>query len=79
MSVVLGVMARCFVMFFANLIILPIYYRIPFTVVVGISPLIVVFNIVQGSVNILGACIIYEALERRIPSLIGGERAANHL
>lgn len=59
-SFILGVSARCFVMFFPNLFLFPL----------EISPLIALFNAIQGSISILGGFFIYEALKRRIPSLI---------
>lgn len=59
-SVASGILTRCFVMFFPNLFLFPL----------EISPLIALFNAIQGSISILGGFFIYEALKRRIPSLI---------
>ena len=59
-SFLLGIAFRCVAMFFANLLILPI----------GLSPLIAVFNVIQGSVSIFVGYLIYEAVKKRMPSSI---------
>lgn len=59
-SFILGVSTRCFVMFFPNLFLFPL----------ALSPLIALFNIIQGSISILGGFFIHEAIRRRIPSVI---------
>jgi len=69
-SFLLGVLARCSVMFFANLVVLPSFYHMPFAVAVSVSPLIVAFNVLQGSLGILGGYFLHEALRRRVPSLV---------
>lgn len=65
-----GVSARSVIMAFANLLVLPAHNQIPFLLVIGISPLIVAFNVIQGSISILGGYFIYEAIKLRLPSLI---------
>jgi len=66
----LGILTRCLVMFFSNLLVLPAYYKIPFMLVLGMSPLIAAFNVIQGSISVLGGFFIYEAIKERIPYLI---------
>jgi len=68
-SYALGIASRVLVTTLANLVVLPSYQGIPFEMTVQLSPLLGVFNILQGSLSILGGYIIYEALIRRIPSL----------
>lgn len=67
-SLILGVSTRCLIMFVLNLVVLPEYYNMSFPVAIGISPLIVVFNAIQGSINILCGYSIYNATKRRILS-----------
>jgi hypothetical protein len=69
MSLLLGLLARCLIMFFANLLVLPTYYQTPFATTLAISPFIALFNAVQGSISILGGLLIFEAVKKRIPSL----------
>jgi len=59
-SFLFGIAFRCVGMFFSTLIILPI----------GLSPLIAVFNVIQGAVSIFGGYLIYEAVKKRMPSSI---------
>ena len=67
---IFGCSLRILVMFFANLIIQPYFYQMPFDSVLLLSPSIGVFNLIQGFLNIFGGYLIYEALKRRFPSLI---------
>lgn len=69
-SLVAGILTRCLVMFFANLLVLPAYYQTPLGVAVAISPLIALFNVGQGSISVLGGFFIYEAIRKRIPFLV---------
>jgi riboflavin transporter FmnP len=55
-----AITVRCFVMFLLNLLLFP----------VGISPLIAAFNVIQGSISILGASSLHEIIKTRAPSLI---------
>jgi riboflavin transporter FmnP len=55
-----AITVRCFVMFLLNLLLFPI----------GISPLIAAFNVIQGSISILGASSLHEIIKTRAPSLI---------
>jgi len=67
MSGVLGVALRCLIMFFVNLAIQPVYYGTPLMGVLLLSPLVALFNAIQGSISILGGYLIYEAVMRRTP------------
>ena len=67
---IFGCSSRILVMFFANLIIQPYFYQMPFDSVLLLSPSIGVFNLIQGFLNIFGGYLIYEALKRRFPALI---------
>jgi riboflavin transporter FmnP len=71
-----GVASRSLTMFFANLIILPLYYRIPQTAAILISPLIVAFNVVQGFIGIILGYFLYETLIRRTSYLITRKKQA---
>lgn len=64
-ALIFGVTSRSITMFFANLVILPLYYKIPQTAAILISPLIVAFNVIQGSISILLGYVLYETLIRR--------------
>jgi riboflavin transporter FmnP len=60
-----GVASRSLAMFFANLIVLPVYYGLPQTAAFFLSPLIVAFNVAQGFIGIILGYFVYEALIRR--------------
>lgn len=68
-SLILGVTLRCLIMFFANLIILPIYYGTPQIAVIGLSPIVVVFNCIQGTISVILGYFLYSAITSRISSL----------
>jgi len=68
-SYALGILLRVLVTTLANLVVLPSYQGMPFELTVQLSPLLGAFNVLQGSLSILGGYVIYEALIRRIPSL----------
>jgi riboflavin transporter FmnP len=55
----LGISLRCLSMAVLNMLIFTIYY-VPFTIA---------FNAIQGSISILGAYFIYEAIKKRAPYL----------
>jgi riboflavin transporter FmnP len=65
-----GVASRSLTMFFANLIILPMFYGILQTAAILTSPLIVAFNVVQGFIGIILGYFLYETLIRRSSYLI---------
>jgi len=64
-SLLSGLTLRSLTMFFANLIVLPLYYQYPQTAAILISPLIVAFNIIQGSISILLGYFLHETITRR--------------
>lgn len=66
---ILGVLFRCVIMFFANLLVLPLFTPLSFLQVLAVSPLVAVFNAIQGSISIFGGFLIYEAVKKRIPSI----------
>ena len=57
LAYVFGISSRCITMFFANLLI--------FSSVM--SFLIAAFNVIAGSISILGGFLIYEAIKKRFP------------
>jgi riboflavin transporter FmnP len=66
-----GITIRVFVMAVANILLLPLFFSLWYTVetVLFLSPVIAVFNILQGAVSALGGFAIYEAIIRRLPSM----------
>jgi hypothetical protein len=66
-----GVLTRCLVMLFVNLPVSTMVYQMPFEAALGLSPFIVAFNAAQGSLGILVSFFVYEAVRRRVPSLVG--------
>lgn len=70
-SVVVGVFTRSIIMGVANLAVLPIYYGTLFSVAVGMLPLLVVFNAIQGGMTVLLGYFLYEAYTKRVPTQRG--------
>jgi len=68
-SLSLGVAARAIVMTAACIALLPLFYCIPLTMVIGLGPVVAVFNVIQGSLNIVAGYLLYEALGKRLRSL----------
>ena len=52
----------------SNLIILPSYYGMPYSVAVGLLPVIGAFNAIQGGMTVLVGYALYEAYLRRVPT-----------
>ncbi len=69
-SIILGVTLRVTTMLITNLIVLPNFYGIPFNEALLLSPLIGVFNLIQGFISMSAGYLIYEAIAKRAPSLI---------
>jgi riboflavin transporter FmnP len=67
-SVIAGVTLRIAVMSVSNLIILPSYYGMPYSVAVSLLPVIGAFNAVQGGMTVLVGYGLYEAYVRRVPT-----------
>ena len=71
LATVSGITIRVIVMAVANILLLPLFFSLWYTVetVLFLSPVIAVFNILQGAVSTLGGFAIYEAIIRRLPSM----------
>ena len=65
---VIGLMLRIIVMMIANLIVLPNAYGIPWSVVIGMIPMLGVFNAIQGAISIFLGNFLNEAYKLRIPN-----------
>ena len=65
-SIVLGVLLRILSMSVWNLVVLPYAYGMPFGVVVGMLPLLGVFNGIQGTITTFIGYVLYEAYTRSI-------------
>lgn len=61
-----GVGLRVASMHLANWILLPIFYGIPEPVVLGLLPLIDLFNLIQGGINLAFALIIYDIIPKEL-------------
>jgi len=72
LSVIVSVALRIATQSVMNLIVLPVYYGMPYNVVVGLLPMIGVFNAIQGTITVLLGYLLYEAYVRRV----GGGLAA---
>ncbi len=57
-----AVVSRVAVMTVDNYVFLPFFYGIPVGVVVGILPLIAVFNLIQGVINVVPAYLVVDRL-----------------
>jgi riboflavin transporter FmnP len=66
LSLLAGVALRIAILTIANLIILPTYYGMPYTVAVSLLPMIGIFNAIQGVLTILFAYLLYGAYVRRV-------------
>ena len=67
-SVTLGLLSRVVVMSLWNIVVLPNYQGIPYDYVVGLLPMLGVFNAMQGAISTLLGYTLYEAYTRRVPS-----------
>jgi riboflavin transporter FmnP len=65
-ALTLGILSRCIVMFFTNLLVLPLFYSMD---AISLSLFITAFNAIQGSISILGGLLIYKAIKKGIPSI----------
>ena len=65
-SIISGVALRVLITCIANLIVLPTYYGMSSIVVVGLLPMIAVFNVIQGSITVLLGHLLCDAYLRRI-------------
>ena len=62
----LGVSLRIIVMGAANLVVLPVFYGMAQEFVYASIPITAVFNLLQGSLSIILAAFLHEAIKRRI-------------
>lgn len=65
---IIGLFLRIIVMTIANLIVLPNAYGIPWAGVIGMVPMLGVFNALQGVISIFLGNFLNEAYKRRIPN-----------
>lgn len=65
-SSIFGVLVRITTMCITCLIFLPLFYGMPQIVVLKIIPIIAIFNLIQGLLNILVALSLYKAIKKRI-------------
>ena len=68
-SLSLGVAVRAVVMTAACTAMLPLFYGIPLSVAVRLAPVVAVFNVIQGSLNVIAGFLLYDALGRRLSPL----------
>ena len=66
-SVLIGVALRVTAMSITNLVVLPIYYGMPYPVALNLLPMIGAFNAIQGVMTVLVGFLLYEAYVRRVP------------
>jgi riboflavin transporter FmnP len=64
----IGLVLRIIVMMIANLIVLPNAYGIPWSGVIGMIPMLGVFNAIQGAISIFLGNFLNEAYKLRIPN-----------
>ena len=67
-SLVTGVTTRAIVMTTACIALLPLFYGVPQHIVFKIAPIIAVFNLVQGTLNIVIGYLLYEPIKKRVYS-----------
>jgi len=69
-SFALGCMSRAVAMVLANLLILPVAYGIPINAAIALTPLVAIFNVIQGLLSMFGGHLVFEALRHRAPSIV---------
>ncbi len=67
-SALIGIALRIATMSAMNLVILPIYYGLPYNVVIALLPMIGIFNAIQGAITVGVGYLLYEAYIRRVPA-----------
>ena len=73
LSYSLGCVMRILVMFISTIPVFTLYYGMPLKAALAISPLVAVFNLIHGFLSMFGGHLLYEALKRRVPSLVSKE------
>ena len=63
---IVSLLARVISMTAVNLVVLPVFYKIPYEVAIGMLPLIGVFNAIQGSITVLLGYAIHQAYLKRV-------------
>jgi len=66
----LGCGVRIITMFLSTIPVFTLYYGMPLSTALAISPMVAIFNFIHGFLSIFGGNLIYEALKRRVPSLV---------
>jgi riboflavin transporter FmnP len=61
-GLVLGTIAMAVVMFFANLVITPLFTGMPIAAVMSLMPFIMLFNVVKGSINGIVTFLVYKRI-----------------
>jgi len=64
-SFISGLSTRCITMFFANLTVLPFYYKIPMPATIALTPLITAFNMIQGLISMFLGFFLYNIIIHR--------------
>jgi riboflavin transporter FmnP len=61
-GLVVGTIAMAVVMFFANIVITPIFTGMPLAAVMSLMPFIMLFNVVKGSINSIVTFLVYKRI-----------------
>ena len=72
-AVILGLALRVITTSLISLVVLPLYYPKFYPTLWAVAlflPLLAAFNIIAGSISILGGFLIYESLIKRMPAII---------
>ncbi len=62
MALIFGSLAMTVVMFFANLVVTPLFMGVPREVVMGLMPMILAFNLVKAGINSTITFLLYKRL-----------------
>jgi len=73
-SYILGCVMRIVIMFISTIPVFTLYYGMPLSTTLAISPLVAVFNLAHGFLSIFGGNLLYEAIKRREPSLVSKQK-----
>ena len=66
LSMFIGIILRLVATTISNLLVLPVYYGMSNSVVIGLLPMIGAFNIVQGIISVFLGYLLYEGYVKRI-------------
>jgi len=70
LSYILGCSMRVLIMFVSTIPVFTMYYGLPVTVALSMSPLVATFNLIQGFLSIFCGDFLYETLKRRAPTIL---------